>query len=84
VLFHVTHWPMVYWPTLFLMGYGEWFVLIAAIIWGYRTLQRISAPLGHHPVFDTHVPERRSGQLGRRVCTGIINRWLRAGQSVVS
>jgi hypothetical protein len=35
--FHST--GILFWPTLFLVGYGEWFILIVALTVGYQALQ---------------------------------------------
>jgi threonine/homoserine efflux transporter RhtA len=40
---------LAFWSVLFLGGYCEWLLLIAAIAWGYREARRFSTLLGQDP-----------------------------------
>jgi threonine/homoserine efflux transporter RhtA len=40
---------VAFWSVLFLGGYCEWFLLIAAIGWGYREARSVSTLLRQYP-----------------------------------
>jgi hypothetical protein len=40
---------VAFWSVLFLGGYCEWFLLIAAIAWGYREARSVSTLRRQHP-----------------------------------
>jgi hypothetical protein len=42
---------VAFWSVLFLGGYCEWFLLIAAVAWGYREARRVSTRLPTPPIF---------------------------------
>jgi hypothetical protein len=45
ILLTLHRFGVAFWPTLFVVGYGEWVLLIAAIMWGCRSLTSVSQQL---------------------------------------